>query len=157
MKERAFLPLTQLSLSLSVFLRYFVLLCTYTKSKTELWCFRKINLRDRKVFNAHWHHCGKSFRWKYLCISAQLCTGYMECSLCHDQSWALHNWKSFTSFSCAYWLSRSPDMLATGPESLSHFNGWKIMDGNRNTDAITSALTTMLTTTATTIITTQRQ
>lgn len=30
--------------------------------------------------------CVRNTRWNCLCISAQICTGYMECSLCHSQS-----------------------------------------------------------------------
>lgn len=84
-------------------------------------CSNKINLRDRKVFNALWQNC-ENTRWKCLCISAQLCTGYMECSLCRDQSWAVQL-KNVYKFRSAYWLQ--------GPRIAITFQWWKIIDGNR--------------------------
>lgn len=90
-------------------------------------CSNKINLRDRKVFNALWQNC-ENTRWKCLCISAQLCTGYMECSLCRDQSWAVQL-KNVYKFRSAYWLQGSRIAIT--------FQWWKIIDGNRNRDGIT--------------------
>lgn len=86
--------------------------CVYARNS------REINLRNGKVFNAHWQNC-ENTRWKCLCIIAQLCTGYMECSLCHDQSWAAQL-KIVYNFSCAYVGFTQPHT-----QLISLFNGVK--------------------------------
>lgn len=103
----------------------------------------KINLRNRKVFNAHWQKtCVQDFFYrKYsMKIFVHQCTVMHRIHGTFIVPWpklSLHDWERFASFCLLNWHSLDTQCHeAQNSYHISLDRKIKIMDGKRNTDAI---------------------